>query len=428
MGRLTAGRGADPYRTTTSLSPARRSIPYTPYQYGNPYEDFLDKKSFNKDYFKSFDYKPDKRFYPPGYKSPSKRSRPTLMKPAAQMSPATGPKGARGALPVLDPGPFPGKRGLWGAAFQVAYALLGELYPGEWATQGDNSRDHPYQFGSDWTVLCTGTPPGTHPNRKVGVFPGLPGISVHTCGVSGAGASNLPEGSALPGGLTYVQLVSSNSASPWPNRSGRVYMRASHAASPVSAPLPYAPTPAVMPMPEAAPAPAQATEQSSGKSASERARSGEPFSDWGWNFGGGPPSGSGVTVVPVGPYRPSAPPLGTKERKWKLGKGGAVGDLFGAFTEMADAVDCAYKAVGGKGNPGLQKKVQFVSARYDVGNQAHNDAFVSCMVTEQAKDMVIGLSSGFTDKMRFEAYEKLGVPLSKRPGRGVGIKRPPSPF
>jgi len=202
MGRLTAGRGADRYRTTTTSAPSRTQyIPSGGYAYGNPYSNFQDSRNFTRDYLNSSaampNYNPDKRFYPPGYRKPGglprhSRTRPPLMRPAAGMSPATGPKGARGSLPRVEPGPLPGQ-GLRSALMQIAFTLLNELGP-EWAKQNaQDPNQGSYDFaGAGWTPFCQSPPVGL-PAKQLGLDPppaGLPSIGPQLCTISGTATSN----------------------------------------------------------------------------------------------------------------------------------------------------------------------------------------------------------------------------------------------
>lgn len=452
MGRLTAGRGADPYRTTTTSSPGPsgpRFIPSAGYSYGNPAQDLLDKMDFNKSFLRSSASYPfaesllDKRFIPAnrrftpfsqreGFRPASGRSAPALMpgrSPGAvpRLSPSS-PAGR--ALPRLDPGPLPLPARLPRALFNAFSQLILNNYQPPWAEMKEETPGTYDLAGAGFTQGCSGVPSMSFPHHNIAVagtaqFLLCAPVESANFGHTNAGQYGQDD---IPAGVANVAFPWGNTDTQFDGQNSEWWFRGSPTSEPVQ--VQGASRKLVAPLPLSEPEPAQQTEQESGRSASGSARvSNEPFNDWGWNFGGrAPPNGPSVSVKPVEPYRPHPPARGTRERKWKLGKGGNVGDLFGALTEMQDAVDCAYGAVGGKGNPGLQGKVSYVSDRFDVGNVSHVASFVSCMIESQAKDFIIGASSGYVDKKRFEAYEALGIPLDKRPGRGISLKRGPSPF
>lgn len=128
----------------------------------------------------------------------------------------------------------------------------------------------------------------------------------------------------------------------------------------------------------------------------------------------GPPS-SGKTDWP---YRDGVPSPRTRERKWKLGKGGPIGDAFGALTEFSDALDCADKAIGKKHRKmSLPKKSVWVANNFDVSDPHMVAQFIKCMALSNLSDIAIGKLSSAAGKAYGEAT---GAP------RGPGIKRGPS--
>lgn len=144
----------------------------------------------------------------------------------------------------------------------------------------------------------------------------------------------------------------------------------------------------------------------------------------------GPPTKT-VTAVPP----PAPPPARTRERKYKLGKGGIVGDIFGHLTEIDDFANCmaattwAWKKYGRawkKVRPcqhmtGLEKAACL--AQYADYTDPHNLAeLIKCVALNELGDMAIGRASKAANKAYVGAHEKLGV---KGPPRGVGIKRGP---
>lgn len=323
-----------------------------------------------------------------------------------------------------------------GAAFTAAY------FAGEWAgeefakmvfdTPQQEFADYPFGRGAPagFTVVCDVDPTPLAINRKQGWAPGPPVIGF-TCGVSTINRANLPYGSAFPSNSTTISMVQSSAGSPWPNMNGRPYWVAIRNTGVGDRPggYPFGKTLRSLPMPVSAPAPSESVE--TGPSRSAR-------SAFGWGFTQAinfkfPPKGPPTKVTE--PYRDSPPPARTRERKWKLGKGGPVGDAFGKVTEAMDAVDCAVKAAKANGGPvhgfdkrtghrrwrgqkskGIYNKAKYIRDNFDVGNPAMVMDFLKCMVANEFTDRAIG---GLSSKAGKAFGEASGSP------RGVGIKRPP---
>lgn len=136
-----------------------------------------------------------------------------------------------------------------------------------------------------------------------------------------------------------------------------------------------------------------------------------------WTFGapggisGGPPGPPGRDVT-----RPQPPPPGTKEKKWQLGKAGAVGDAFGTLTEIGDALSCAVEAIGGKNVRGIPQQAAYVARNFDVTDPHMVAQFIKCMALDNLQDLGIGLLNRAAGKAFGKAS---GAP------RGPGIKRGP---
>lgn len=324
------------------------------------------------------------------------------------------------------------------AAYMAAY-LAGEWAGEEFAKQLSSvSAPVDYPFGdlpSGWTTVCSVDPQARplEPSRKIGIIPGSPALGSTACSVSTINQANLGPGSSLPGGLTRLVLVQSSSASPWPNRNGRPYFIASHPASPASEPLTNGKQTRTMPMPIGIPEPFDFAETGVDYKTATPA---------GWGFTQAinfkfPPKGPPTKVTE--PYRDSTPPPRTRERKWKLGKGGVAGDVFGALTELGDAMDCAVQAAKKHGGPthgfakttghrrhrgqkskGFFNKAKYIRDNFDVGNAGMVMDFLKCMAANEITDRAFGTLSSKAGKAFGEAT---GSP------RGPGIKRaPPPPF
>jgi len=136
--------------------------------------------------------------------------------------------------------------------------------------------------------------------------------------------------------------------------------------------------------------------------------------------------------------RPRPPPKGTRERKWKLGKGGAVGDIFGAVTEIEDFMNCmaattwAWKRydAGGKKRHGVETKrikpcagianpILKAACLAQYADYTDPQALVDlmkCVAMQNLTDMIVGKANSAAGKAFGQAS---GSP------RGVGIKRGP---
>lgn len=461
MGRLTAGRGADPYRTTTTSVPQTRQgfVPSTGYSFGNPAQNLLDQMEFNKAYLRESASYPssllDKRYYPPGvYRPASERPKRGYMPKGVERFPGRKPvprgpwtpgyqpprsSPAGRALPRVDPGPLPLPSRLGRMALQQVLQLVLNNWQLPWAQLKEETPGTYDLAGAGFSQGCSGVPSMSFPHHNIAVagtaqFLLCAPVESANFGHTNAGQYGQDD---IPAGVANVAFPWGNTDTQFDGQNSEWWFRGSPTTQPVE--VQGAQKRVVAPLPLSDPEPAQETEQISGRRSARRSVSNEPFNDWGWNFqsqrkdppsgGRSFPTGPSVSVSPVQPYRPGPPSKGTRERKWKLGKGGKAGDLFGALTEAADAFDCAYAAAGGKGSGGgLMNKVEFVANNFDVGNAGMVQSFVSCMIQSQLKDAIIGASSGLADKKRFEAYEALGIPVDKRPGRGISLKRGPSPF
>lgn len=146
------------------------------------------------------------------------------------------------------------------------------------------------------------------------------------------------------------------------------------------------------------------------------------------------PNGGPPTKTDEG-YRDNPPETGVRERKFRLGKGGPIGDAFGAITEALDALDCAVKAAkaglkakgkkpAGHGRSryhtkGVYNATKFVYNNFDVGDPHTIAEFIKCVALSNLSDLAIGKANSAAGKAFGKAS---GSP------RGVGIKRAPNPF
>lgn len=327
--------------------------------------------------------------------------------------------GVPGRAPRMPyrPGFRPRLPGWGGLAFNLAYTLLANSEWARWPTGGAPSYDL-----TGWNVLCTSDPNNfpTENNFKVGINPGAligtTNVSAQVCVVSSANTANATQGITIPAGATYFQAV--QSGQPMPNRNGRVWMRANFPGGSVN-PVPYAPGKTSAPIPDGVPPPAEEREMSAPPSPEEAvgpAPGAQPSTDW--DFGtGGPP-----TVTP-GWHYPVPPARGEREEKFKLGKGGIVGDIFGTITEIGDFVDCLYKATGATQKRGIPQMTAYVAKHFDITNPQMVAAAIKCLILNHLEDMVIGKFGQVADKAFIDAMKKLGG----RPARGVSLKRPAAP-
>lgn len=328
--------------------------------------------------------------------------------------------GAYAALAQLDPAQS--RR-----AFRRYDAYLGQFLPDwyyhwdewQWWNQGAPSKPGSYpglvNGVGGWTVNCTGAP--LYANKKMVIFPTPPGFGTGSPSPCGAGLnllfSNCPVGTDIPVGTTRV--VFSSGPQPWPATLAQIYERW-FCSPPAVAAVPYKVGTIVLPAPLHGwdPDPPVVSEQV----AVGRA---QPFS-------------VGVAIAlssdgtgnrtPVPPSNPGPPVPGSKERKFTLGKGGRAGDIFGAVTEMSDALTCAVSAIKSNGGPkaphmGFVKSAQFVAKHFDITNLGIVEDFMSCMVQNHVTDFAIG-------KLNSVASRQFGKVSGS--ARGVGVKRGPSPF
>lgn len=330
--------------------------------------------------------------------------------------------GVPGRVPRLGPSFNPRGPGWHGLLASLVWNIwlsrqIGDVY--DWA-RWPNGGPSDYDL-TGWNVLCSSDPGNfpTEPVFKVGINPGAlvgsTNVTQGTCGVSSLNRANAADGVTIPAGATLFQRV--QSTQPLPNRNGRPFVIATFPGGSVD-PVPFGPGKSAAPLPDAAPPAAEETEKSNGEplQGGSPAVGAQPSIDF--DFG----SGGGSTVTP-GWHFPVPPGRGEKEEKIKLGKGGAVGDLFGTVTEIGDAVSCLFKAAGGKGKAGLPEKTAFVAKNFDITDPSMVAAAIKCLALNHLEDMVIGKFGQAADK----AFVKAQLSLGGKPARGVTIKRPPAP-
>lgn len=294
-----------------------------------------------------------------------------------------------------------------------------------WAYQPQKrlTDDFPYDFGNAGGTLNCSVDPANHPtetNRKVGVVPGSPSLAATVCNVSTINQANLAPGSNLPAGLTKVVLVQSSGGSPWPNRNGRPYEVWTWPGTRTTSPaLDYKKGVRVMPM--NAPFPyTQMKPQPTG--------SAQP--------GYLVPYGSRAMTVVLHPDKPPekipddvhlhVPPGENEKEEKPLDKTGrSVKEVWGALTEVDDALDCMEKSFKKNPDPRHLKHVP-INHRLDLrlyrlireANAGNIDwqAFVNCMAVNNFQDKIIGrLGGGAARQLNRSPYAPRG-----RAYRGFG--------
>lgn len=281
--------------------------------------------------------------------------------------------------------------------------------------------DHPLGSAAPpgWTLTCNTVPPVLETQRKMGINPGNVPVVGGVCNVSAVNTANKQWGSDVPAGSTRVDLVCSGAA--WPNLNGRPYWTITHPVTPAAPAMQFGYAPRGVAMPLSDPFPDL---ESAGDLAPPPRPPRSAPAAWSFEFGPVRPRGPSKTPHDKPPVR-EPPPKGTKEQKWKVGKGGPIGDAFGHVTEALDALDCAFKAAGGHGQASVQNKTAFVLEHFDITDPHTVAQMIKCMALNQVTDTLVGKANSSASKAWAKAHEKMGV---KGPPRGVGIKRAPSPF
>lgn len=371
-------------------------------------------------------------FYPTTGGS-SRLSRTTPIKP--------GTDPLSGKLNEVDPSAF-AKDPVADAPFQA---------PLQWGNLPIGGSTPDYYPDGSWTVACTGTPPGgLTPNQKLGIVPGSPSINFSGCDVSIAGTANRAWGTTVPAGSTVLQKVRSGAA--WPNQNGAPYYRATHPSSPAAAAIPFGPQMRAGPVPAPPMAPAVPTRMETPTTTPTRPRA--PGSQDAVNVtftndrknrpvpvpppvdrtdpadapASAPDQVPPRAPVPPGtppvdhtPHPPLPPPPGTRQKKFKLGKGGLIGDVFGTITEILDFAECLAKAAGAKHHMSMQNTSAFIAENFDVTDPHMVADAIKCIALSNLSDIAFGKLSSKASK----AFG--GTPWSVSP-RGVGIQPAPSPF
>lgn len=308
-----------------------------------------------------------------------------------------------------------------------------------WMTAGGSAGGDPYApyrqglTDAGFVRFCTGIQIGGRPWHKIGYAPAAQSF----CNNNGNfGTPGALVGDDIPAGVSWVQFGSGLSNVPPPDPFMWVEERWDRPAGPSPAPIKYK-VGFVLPLEGAdgAPAPAEEIEQSVPLPSQARLGYGFVVSTI-FQFSTRPqPGDSGQgSKTPDAPYRDAPPPPRTRERKWKLGKGGIVGDVFGAATEIQDAMDCAVKAIkstaktprsaghkrwlgapAGK-SKGVYNKSKYIAQNFDVGNPDMVMAFLTCMAQNEITDRIVG-----------EVSSRAGKAFGNASGspRGPTIKRPP---
>lgn len=263
--------------------------------------------------------------------------------------------------------------------------------------------DFPYDVADGyggWTVVCTTNPAlrPSEPSRKVGILPGSPSISSLFCDVSGVNAANRAPGTGLPAGLTRLDLVQSSAGSPWPNRNGRPYWKATNSlagGSPL--PLPYKVGSIVQPIgdpfPDVQPMTKTALSSTGGKAR-------VPYGIPAMSLNIEPP---GPTKNPDDTHELRPPNPDEKEDKFFDNTGRALREIYGAITEVGDALDCLKKNTHvprdkrqfGRHHKYYGKTIQ-EQMRFVLDNADYIDipGAVSCMLLQHASDEAIGVTAG----------------------------------
>lgn len=118
------------------------------------------------------------------------------------------------------------------------------------------------------------------------------------------------------------------------------------------------------------------------------------------------------------------PQLPGKERKkWKLTKGGRVGDFYGTLTELGDGLECYEKALGIRRKGGLHERLlRAASATADGYKRDWNFVladFIGCLIVSNAGDYVIGKANKLANRITSDPYYVRPVGV----GRGGFVQR-----
>lgn len=297
----------------------------------------------------------------------------------------------------------------------------------------DSLVDFPYQLDGSWTITCNFDPAVAHPFepiRKLGVTPappGYPAIASAFCDVSSVGNSNFPWGSTIPGGsgASRIIVLTQSSTAAAGNRNGRPYFRATHPSSPAAAPIPYTPGKVILPVADPM-TEVQMEAHPQGRTSNKvRLMTGYQTAAMTVTIPGrGPPTKNPDDVhnrVPPGPKEREEKPMD------KTGR--SVKEVYGAMTEIGDALDCMQKSMkkgSGYKQFGNVKRVP-VNQRLDLkalrmaqaaaSGQIDWGKFVECMAVNDFKDRVIGgLGGGAARQLNRSPYAPKG-----RAYRGYGV-------
>lgn len=173
--------------------------------------------------------------------------------------------------------------------------------------------------------------------------------------------------------------------------------------------------PRVVPIPESVPVPPADVDTGLGPGRRPRPRP-EPYED--------PIISRWPKDHPVPePYHKRVPPEpGMKEKKLKLGKGGLIGSVYGAVTEVVDALDAIGKALDPKVRGGYrQQKTVQDKIRYLLRNWRYIDhnAALGNIILDQVEDWFIGKSNQLANRTASHPYWRgmRGPNVSRMPGR-----------
>lgn len=358
-----------------------------------------------------YNYPSRKYVRPPG--APRPRPRPYGMPPPPRGAPGgrAGFRGgfgwAFGAAALANADPAASRKWARTANDYLAQFLpwdTGELFEPAFTGWGYGKTrpltdDYPWDPGPEWTKLCDIVPPGGENQRKVGIIPPL--TITTTCNVSGVARANFPVGIIVPANATYMGMVASGAA--WPNVNGRPYWTWGRPASPNNRPVLWKVGRIVLPLND----PFAFTE-------TKMERVGpapDPFvAEAGAGYGYVPPYGVPASSVVFEPGKPPVtkprdihlrvpPERREKEDKPVDDSGRSVKQVYGAITEVGDAMDCMQKSFKKNPDPSHHKHVP-IPQRFDLkvrrmiseaaAGNIDWQQFVNCMAINNAQDAAVG--------------------------------------
>lgn len=315
---------------------------------------------------------------------------------------------------------------LWMAlAYQLGLWAGNQL--GGWFTAQSAVPADSYDFvGAGYTLCCQVAPNPLLPVRKIREVSGTINPPVcqgwTVCGTDDGTAANKNNGAALSATATRVEVKMDNVA--WPNPFGFALQKWSRLSSQTGLAPVYYPSGRPARVIPVLPAPLEMPWASERNYPKGRARSGRsrpmPYQMPAvqWDFGGKKP-----VKTPVALHDNLPPRRGVKEEKFKIGKGGLAGDLYGMLSEIGDIVGCVEKNIK-KGLPPEQRRFRGGSGMHDrVADASRNlrdgrvdiPGLVMCLIGNHVEDKVIGKAN----KAASDAY--FGSPYAPKAARGPGL-------